>query len=204
MRDVHHLVEHLGKVMSAFFHRIGPVFDAEPIRRELKSQPLLWGTSPRVTFKGSPHADTNDIILRGPAGFEYKSLQELHEEIACEDYPAGELMQNTMKIAYNLAWLLSPEEMRHLDSPLRLGRVIMTKLPPGRTIHPHADEGPVPAFYRRFHLVIEGGDENIFIIQGEVQPMQSSEMWETDVREMHTVINLMEHDRIHLIVDIER
>jgi hypothetical protein len=34
--------------------------------------------------------------------------------------------------------------------------------------------------------------------------MMTGDMWEADVREMHTVINLMERDRIHLIVDIER
>lgn len=187
-----------------YFHRISNSFDPTPIREELHSQPLLWGKSPRVTFQGSPHADTEDIILRGPVGFEYKSLQELHEELQCQDYPAGELMKKTVTIANNLAYLLSSPEMRHLDSPLRLGRVIMTKLKPGKTIHPHADQGPVPEFYRRFHLCIEGGDENIFMIQGEVQSMQSGDMFETDVREVHTVINLMEHDRVHLIVDIER
>lgn len=187
-----------------YFRRVGTTFNTEPIRKELKSQPLLWGKSPRVMFPGSPHADTEDIILRGPTGFEYKTIEELHVELACDDYPAGELMKQTMRIAHNLAWLLSPEEMRHLDSPLRLGRVIMTKLSPGKTIHPHRDEGPVPEFYRRLHLVIEGGDENIFMIEGEVKPMQSGEMWDTDVRQMHTVINLMDHDRIHLIADIER
>lgn len=187
-----------------YFHKIGNSFDATPIRNELHSQPLLWGNSPRTTFKGSPHVDTQDIILRGPDGFEYKTLEELHQELACVDYPAGELMPKTLTIAYNLAYLLSSPEMQHLDSPLRLGRVIMTKIRPGKTVHPHRDEGPVPAFYRRFHLCVEGGDENIFMIGGEVKPMQSGEMWECDVREMHTVINLMETDRVHLIVDIER
>lgn len=187
-----------------YFHKIGNSFDATPVLEELHSQPLLWGRSPRVTFPGSPHADTQDIILRGPVGADYKDLQELYVELACEDYEAGELMPRSLEMAKNLAYLLSSPEMRHLDSPLRLGRVIMTKLPPGKTIHPHADEGPVPAFYRRFHLCVFGGDENIFMIQGEVCPMQTGEMWETDVREMHTVINLMEYDRVHLIVDIER
>jgi len=65
-----------------YFHRIGNSFDATPIRQELHSQPLLWGKSPRVTFPGSPHQDTEDIILQGPVGAEYKSLQELHVEIA--------------------------------------------------------------------------------------------------------------------------
>jgi hypothetical protein len=187
-----------------YFHSIGGLFDTNEILAELKSQPLLWGQSPRVTFEGSPHSDTNDIILRGPTGQEYKSLQELYFEIACEDYPTVELMPKTIQIANNLAYLLSPIEMRELGSPLRLGRVIMTRLPPGKSIHPHRDEGPVPEFYKRFHLVVQGGNENVFMIEDEVKPMQSGEMWQTDVREMHTVINLMDRDRIHLIVDIER
>jgi len=187
-----------------YFHRIGQSFSTLPICNELRSQPLLWGKSPRVMFPGSPHVDTQDIILRGPKDYHTRSLQELHLAIDCEDYPAGELMPKTMTIARNLAYLLSSDEMKHLDSPLRLGRVIMTKIEPGKTIHPHADEGPVPEFYRRFHLCIEGGEFNIFMIRGEVQAMEAGEMWETDVREIHTVVNLMETDRIHLIVDIER
>ncbi len=189
--------------MSKYFHKIGNKFDTSPIRSELKAQPLMWGKSPRVTFHGSPHADVEDIILRGPAMWWAKSLQELHEELTCEDYPAGELLPKTLTIAKNLAFLLSSPEERQ-TTPLLLGRVLLTKVPPGKTIHPHRDEGPVPAFYRRIHMCVEGGDENIFMIGGDVQPMQSGEMWDCDVREMHTVINLGESDRIHLIVDIER
>jgi hypothetical protein len=187
-----------------YFHAVGNGFQAGPIRTELARNPLMWGQSLRVTFPGSPHADTEDIVLRGPVGFDYKSIQELHVEIACEDYDAAEMFPLTMKIANNLALLLSPIEMRQLDSPLRLGRVILTKLPPMKTIHPHRDEGAVPEFYRRFHLVVEGGDENIFIVGDEIQVMQSGEMWDVDVREMHTVANTMHKNRIHLIVDIER
>ena len=186
-----------------YFHRIGNAFDTTPVRRELAAQPLAWGRSPRVTFPGSPHADAEDIILRGPVGAEYKTLQELHQELSCEDYPAGELFPKTLAMAYNLAYLMSDPGARD-EYPLQLGRVILTKLEPGKTIHPHRDEGAVPEFYRRICMVVQGGDENVFMIEGEVQPMQTSEMWETDVRQMHTVINLMDQDRIHLIVDIER
>lgn len=185
------------------FHRIGRSFDPSPIWEDLRSQPLMWDRSPRVTFPGSPHADVEDIILRGPVGFEYKSLQELHQELMCQDYPAGELMPQCLTIARNLAYLLSDPGIRD-SHPLQLGRVILTKLSPNKTIHPHRDEGPVPEFYRRICMVIQGGNENIFMIEGEVCPMQTGEMWETDVRRMHTVINLMEDDRIHMIVDIER
>ena len=186
-----------------YFHKIGNRFDPEPILDDLHGQPLIWGKSPRVTFPGSPHADVEDVIIRGPVGYEYKTLQELHEELSCTNYPAAELMQRTLLVASNLAYLLSDPGIRDTH-PLQLGRVILTKLRPGKTIHPHRDEGPVPQFYRRICLVVQGGDENVFMINGEVQPMQTGEMWETDVREIHTVINLMPIDRIHLIVDIER
>lgn len=187
-----------------YFHMIGQSFDPTPILEELKKNPLIWGQSLRVTFPGSPHRETEDIILRGPVGFDYKTLEELHQELACEDYDAAAVFSQTVLMASNLAYLLSSPEMRHLESPLRLGRVILTKLPPGKTIYMHKDEGPVPEFYRRFHLVVEGGPENIFMIEDETLPMQSGQMWECDVREMHTVINLMETDRVHLVVDIER
>lgn len=185
------------------FHRIGQFFDINPVLRELKSQPLLWGKSPRVTFKGSPHHAVQDIILRGPIGREMNDLHQLYVELQCEDYPMSSMMPKTMSIAYNLAYLLSNDDERDTGG-LRLGRVILTKLPAGATIDPHKDEGPVPQFYRRIHLCVAGGDENIFMIDGTVQVMQTSEMFDCDVRRLHTVINLMETDRIHLIVDVER
>ena len=186
-----------------YFHKIGNCFDTTPVRRELQAQPLAWGQSPRITFPGSPHADAYDIVLRGPVGFEYKSLAELHGELSCEDYAAAELFPKTLALGRNLAYLLSSEEERR-HGGLQLGRVILTKLEPGKTIHPHRDEGPVPAFYRRIHMCVQGGDENVMIIHDETKPMQTSEMWEVDVRHLHTAINLMEWNRIHLIVDVER
>jgi hypothetical protein len=185
------------------FHKVASGFAVMPVLSELRGQRLLWGKSPRVTFRGSPHVETEDILIRGPIGQEHKSLQQMHEELQCEVYPAGELMEKTLTTARNLAWILSDEASRELGG-LQLGRVILTKLPPNKTILPHRDEGPVPQFYRRFHMVVDGGDENIFMIDGEIQIMQTGEIWDCDVREMHTVVNLMNHDRVHLVVDVER
>ncbi|TFH50594.1 MAG: hypothetical protein E4H01_01995, partial [Lysobacterales bacterium] len=174
------------------FHRVGQSWDYTQTMRELAAQRLAWGRSPRVTFPGSPHQDSMDIILRGPEKLPGDTLADLHMRVTCTDYDAAELFPLSLTMASSLAYLLSSEEQRADGVPREVGRVILTKLSPNKTIHPHKDEGPVPDYYARFHLVVQGGDENIFMVNGKVQPMLTGEMWEVDVRQLHTVINLMD------------
>lgn len=178
------------------FTRMPDWLNAAPIRIELTAQPLAWGKSPRVTFPGSPHQATEDIILRGPIKQPGDTLMDLYNRVECEDYDAAEIFPNTIKLAKLLAVMVA-------DSYDALGRVILTKLPPGTMIEPHRDEGDVPAFYKRYHLVIEG-DRSVFICGGDTMVLQPGELWEIDVREMHSVANHGSDDRIHLIMDIER
>ena len=62
----------------------------------------------------------------------------------------------------------------------------------------------MPEFYSRFHVCLAGGAGNIFTVGDEVKAMRPGEIWEVDVRNEHGVINMETHDRIHLIVDVER
>ena len=122
---------------------------------------------------------------------------DLYNRIECEDYDAAEMFPNTRKIAGMLPILVDT------NPPSSLGRVILAKLPPGTMIEPHCDEGEVPAFYKRYHLVIDG-DRTVFICGGDTMVLQPGELWEVDVREMHSVANHGTVERIHLIMDIER
>lgn len=178
----------------------------EPCRVEVAMMKAAWGRSPRVTYDElSPHREVEDIILRGPDpnatdNPEGRSLYEMWQEIECVNWPIARFFPYCMQISE----ILQTACVLHGCIPPRVGRVILTKLPPGGRIYEHADEGPVPAFYRRFHACLQGGSGNIFSCADQVVSMKENEIWEVDVRERHAVLNKERDDRVHLIVDIER
>jgi len=49
----------------------------------------------------------------------------------------------------------------------QLGRVIVTRLPPGGKIAPHVDTGKCAEFYQRVHLVLHGEPGNLFFCGDE-------------------------------------
>ena len=53
----------------------------------------------------------------------------------------------------------------------------------------------------RIHIPIVTGENNIFLVNGELKNMQVGEMWEINNELPHMVENRSDEDRIHLIVD---
>lgn len=83
-----------------------------------------------------------------------------------------------------------------------LGRVIITKLPSGKSISPHIDEGDAAEYYPRYHYCVQGEPGSMFIIDHKAQQMRSGEFWQVNNRKMHSVINNSFDDRIHIVIDM--
>lgn len=93
--------------------------------------------------------------------------------------------------------------MRRVEG-LRLGRVLVTRLAPGRTIAVHADiRGTYAARYARYHAVLQGLPGSLFRAGPETVCMQTGEVWWFDGAAEHEVVNNSADDRIHLVIDIE-
>jgi len=166
-------------------------FDAEAIMREIRHIDG-WSQSPRVTFPGSPHRDTQDIILRGPIEPYTSDMPTLHRQLECEDY-AMSIFPDTQELV---------SDMFAKNKGTKLGRVILAKLPPGGVVHPHADEGPVPEKYTRFHAIIQAGPGSWFLVGDQAENMTTGQIWIANVLDKHCVVNLDDEARVHLIVDI--
>ena len=166
-------------------------FDPASIMREINLVDA-WDKSPRVTFEGSPQRETEDIILRGPINAGTADLVQLHHEIECEDYamPAFPEIRELVSDMYVHA------------KGVKLGRVILAKLPPGKVVYPHADEGRVPETYLRYHAIIQSGFGSWFLVGRHAMNLLTGQVCLVNVREQHCVVNLSDEDRIHLIVDI--
>lgn len=168
------------------FCRILQGVNVTPLLAELQDAP--WDENRlRTTFEGSPHAEVSDIWLR---------FNEISENVIDDkeafDYPAYAGMPGFRKIVMALFAYVGGE---------RLGRVLITKLPPGGKIYPHADEGAPALYYDRFHLCIQAGEGTSFRSLDETVEMRPGEIWWVDNRVEHEVINPTDTDRLHLIVD---
>ena len=174
------------------FELITDNFPADIVLQELMNNWTLFGMMPiRTGFEGSPHREIEDILLRGPEDLE-KSLVELHQEVDCFDYINTKGFSFTMNLAREFAEIAGGP----------LGRVLITKLPPGGKIYPHADQGLVAETYRRMHCVIRGGTGNVFTVNGNEQVMLTGEVWDVNVEGWHEVRNEGNRDRLHLLVDV--
>lgn len=85
----------------------------------------------------------------------------------------------------------------------RLGSVVISRVPPGYTILPHKDMVGMEKYYDRFHLVLQTNEKVSFLIDGENVRMSKGDVWWFDHTKLHSVSNLGDCDRIHMIVDIK-
>lgn len=91
--------------------------------------------------------------------------------------------------------------MRQVEA-VRLGRVIITKLPPGGKITPHVDGGAPAEYYQRYQVALQCLPGNVFKCGQEEVGFKTGEVWQINNRALHSVINNSEDDRIVMIVDM--
>lgn len=177
------------------FQKIGE-FDPLQVTHALTLQPDLWNANDlRTTFAGTPHASVDDIWLRfnEPAALD---LDTVGDELDIVDYPAWKELNQVRPIVFDL--------MRRVEGS-RLGRVIITRLAPGRTIARHQDTlGKYADYYTRYHCVLQGLPGSLFKCGDEIVNMKSGEVWWFNAHEFHECVNNSADDRIHMLVDIRR
>ena len=93
--------------------------------------------------------------------------------------------------------------MQRVDGE-RLGRVIITKLPPGKTITPHVASGAHAEYYTRHQIMLSNSPGSMFHCGDESVFMQTGEVWWFNNAVTHSVVNNSSDDRIALIVDIRQ
>ena len=173
------------------FLRIATGVDVTPLLLALQRNSNLWGADKvRSEFDQSPHRDVDDILLR----FSDTSAPDVGDELLCNDLPAMKLFPQVRPLIYGL--------MARVEGDL-LGRVMLTKLAPGKRIHPHSDVlGRYANTMSRFHIPLQSGPGCVFRAGDEHVHMAPGEVWDFNAHAEHEVINNSGDDRIHLIIDI--
>src|SRR5580693_3701904 len=130
-----------------YFYKLTEGIQVLPMMAALARQSELWNADNcRREFENTPHAATEDVLLR--FGSKDGDGLEAMDTAAMPKLPgAREQVLNIMRLV----------------NGVRLGRVIVTRLEPGKKILPHRDtEGAYAKYYTRYHLVLQGLPGSLF------------------------------------------
>jgi hypothetical protein len=159
-----------------------------PLVALIHEHPELWNTLNIRKGARSAHIQVNDIIIR------FDSLLKYTQGMECIDYPAFQTLSQELRPMI--------DKLMQLTETTTLGRVVITRLDPGRQITTHIDSEKSASIYKRFHLCLEGHEGNQFTSGDETVEMRTGEFWWFDNKILHGCINKGVHARTHLILDI--
>lgn len=174
------------------FQLIGTV-DPTPLLNQLQRMPELWNENDlRTTHPQSPHTSVSDIWVW------FNEVRKDHPEYAIDEiqtkpYRAWKDVPAIRPMIFDL--------MRRLEA-VQLGRVIITKLPPGCEIGAHTDQGTPATFYHRYQIILQSLPGVIFRCEDEQATFRSGEVWFVNNRVEHSVVNNSADDRIVMIIDV--
>lgn len=166
-----------------------------PLMQEIQRQPELWDYNTlRTKYPGTPHSDVSDIwVWFNKVLLENTDKSYIVNDLEVIPYEAWYKLPSLRPILFAL--------MRQVEA-IRLGRVIITRLPPGKVIAPHKDMGAPAEYYQRYQLALHCLPGNVFNIEEENVSFKTGEIWHIDNRKEHSVVNNSSDDRIVCIVDL--
>lgn len=173
------------------FLKVGE-FDPTAILVALSTKPEWWNTDMvRTAHEASPHHAVDDILLRFNT---VTDIAAVVNDVDCHPQPAWAELPQVRPLLFDV--------MRRVEA-VRLGRVIITRLPPGKSIPAHIDQGAPVTLYTRFQLVLQCLPGCVFRIEDERVAMKGGEVWRIANDLEHEVINGSADDRIVIIADME-
>jgi aspartyl/asparaginyl beta-hydroxylase (cupin superfamily) len=164
--------------------------DVDPYIKIIQDNNLDWdGFTDRQKKFNSEHVHTKTIPIIFDKSFNFNHLKI----ILTEHYPL--FKDEILKI----------EEQVKLNTGEngKIMRALLVKLTAGKSIRPHVDTvGFSLVVGRRIHIPIQTNDDCFFTVGDDRRNLKLGEMWEiNNDKKEHSVENLGETDRIHLIVD---
>lgn len=179
------------------FHRIAEGVNVAGLLHAIIRQPELWNQNRfRTEFPSTPHVDVDDIWLR----FSDPAKCDTTSNIIGDDkpiwYPATTHLPESRPIIQSVMTAVNAYE---------LGRVLITRIPPGGKILAHRDDAGEYVNMRdiaRYHVVLQGLPGSLFHCGNETACMRTGEVWWFNAHESHAVENNSTDDRIHLLVDV--
>jgi len=174
------------------FLRLAEGLEVGPLVHALHVKAHLWNRNAlRREYPGTPHRECDDIWLRfQPEGMSEAEIVDAHESI---NYPAMAELPQVRPFIFGL--------MRQIEGE-RIGRVLITRLAPGKRIYPHVDGGDHAAYFKRYQVALKSLPGVVFRAGDEQVQMRTGDLWWFDNGQEHEVINNSADDRLALIIDV--
>jgi hypothetical protein len=185
--------------------------DVGALALAIAMEPDLWTADTFLrNYPQGPFGDTDTIMLRFPkiqTGMTEKQIEKYktnklagydqHEAIA---WPAWDKLTSAHPFVFDLA--------RFVEAT-RIGRVMINRIRPGGRIFRHADTPEHVAYWRRFHLVIQG-QPGAVIFCGEEKDGSKDETLQMQTGRLFWFNNALEHevrnessvDRLSMVIDL--
>lgn len=174
-----------------YFQKIADNVHTIDLLHTLQRKSWLWDQNTlRTKHPGTAHSQVSDIFVWFNDVANPETVQDDKEVIS---YPAWKEVPQIRNIVFAL--------MRQVEAT-RLGRVIITKLPPGKTITPHVDGGAPATYFNRYQVALQSLPGAIFQIGDDAVNFCTGEVWWINNRVEHSVINNSSENRIVMIVDL--
>lgn len=178
------------------FRRLAQALPVAPLVQALTAQPELWNTERlRTTHPGTVHREVDDIWLRFTdltALYATGNPAEVMDVCAVRDYPARACLPEVEPLLTAVSQRLGLA---------RVGRVLITHLPPGAKIGLHRDEGTYAAHHTRVHVLLQGDAWQVFHAGDDAVSMAPGDAWWFDTAQRHAVYNHGQVSRLTLILD---
>lgn len=171
-------------------------FLVAPAALELAQAEDLWGEIDLRTGGDSPHREAQDIWLRFNGKEKWQAdPAELAAPHVSSWYPSAKRLPSLVSLCQQMMKLVDGQE---------LGGVLITRIPPGKQIYPHIDQGWHAGHYEKFAIQIKSAKGQAFCFPGCSLSANPGESYTFDNSRLHWVENNSSFPRITLIVCIRR
>ncbi|UOF80163.1 aspartyl/asparaginyl beta-hydroxylase [Caudoviricetes sp.] len=171
------------------FMQLPVQFDVKPIQEYCEANPQLFDLNPgRRLAKNSPHAQMTDMWIRYAPD---KVGTTEHESVWYDEYKEVPLVKQICDI------------LMVAVNGVKLGGVLITKLPPGKQILPHRDSSWHSQEYDKFYIPITRPEDSSYNFKsGTILGSPGDTFW-FDNFWTHWVLNNSKQDRLSMIVCIK-
>lgn len=174
--------------------RLPKQFDIAPLANQLAGHPEIWNQYRwRTEHPRSPHREVDDIWVR------YNAIENLgphfnepHEAVW---YPVVQKIPSVKALVFDVLHAVGGEH---------LGGVLITRIPVGKQVYPHVDQGWHAVSHDKYAVQICGNSEQSFCFEDESLSALPGELYRFNNQAPHWVLNPSDQDRITLIICVRR
>ena len=166
--------------------QIGAGVNIMPLALQLHRHPELWNQHTKRTIEStSPHREADDIWCR------YSTTPDQEGPHESVWYPASNLLPALDDIIYGVMGLVRADA---------LGGILITRIPAGKRVHPHIDQGWHAQYYDKIAVSIAAHPQQHFCYKDGKYSSAPGDIFWFNNRHSHWVENNSPVDRITLII----